>query len=309
MSNPDLQSKQSRKKQNSSRTTRIAMSAVLVAFVAFVGFATFSICNITSTVEDNIISDYNGVPEQWSSISEVEKVNVDVVSKIINNNYIEYIVKLKNMDSDHSVNFTNVASFLSKNEKNGFISLANGSFEYSYSDGDAKSWNSMAISDPGNSFDASKLASDIYIGKAGTATDTVFFRFVVSPSDDGTVNNKISVLISSDTGKQEMISASNTIDFYKPDATRLAAEQKVRENPTIAKADPNDESGQYTKPLGVESDPSSNIISTSSLGSIILPIEMFTNNTIIISVAIGAFAISLVVYLFVRNSRKKPSKK
>ena len=309
MSNPDLQSKCSRKKQNSMKTSRIAMAAVLLAFLAFAGFATFSVTDIATTVEDNILANTEGVPESWHSLAAQEKLETSVSSRVINNSYVEYTVKVKNTDSSHSANITHLASYVKDGEKDGFVSLANNSLEYSYSDSEAKSWNDSKISEPSNKDDGSKLENSIYVGKEGTATDTVYFRYIVSPSSDGEVSDKVSILTSTDAGKQEVITVSDNIEFVKPDATRIAAEEKVRENPTIAKADPNDESGEYAKPLGVESDPSSNVISTSSLGSIFLSPESFMGNTIIISVAIGVFTLSLVVYLFVRGRGKKTHKK
>ena len=308
MSNPDLQSRNHKEKHSSYKITRVAMASVLVALLAFAGFATFSVNDIATTVEDHVLANVNGVPEAWTNYSKESKLETTISSRIVNNSYIEYTLAIKNNDNSHSASLTHLSSYVSNGDKNGFISLNDDSLEYSYSDTESKSWNNMNILEPSNKEDGFKLEKDIYLGKEGTTTDTVYFRYIVSPSEEGKISDKVSVLAKSDSGKNEVATAENDIEYNKPDEVRLAAEAVVRENPTVARQDPNDESGEYAKPLGVESNPNSGVISTSSLGSVFLSPNSFAGNNIIILGILAVFVVCLAVYLVARNRGKKAKK-
>lgn len=281
------------------------MATVLLVFLAFATFVVLSISGIASTVEESIIANKNGVPEAWTELSSEPHLEPSVSSRVINNSYIEYTVSVKNTDSNHSAVLTHLSSYVKNGEKDGFIALDNDALEYSYSNTEAKSWSNSAISKPSNNGDGSKLSDGIYIGKGGSATDTVHFRFVVSPSEEGKVDDTISIISKSDNGEQKLVTTTDDIEYTKVDDTRLAAEAIVRENPTVARQDPNDESGEYTKPLGVETTPSSNIVSTSSIGAIFLSPDAFTGNIIIIVSTLGIIAVGLMVYLIARNKKAK----
>ncbi len=287
--------------RNSYKINRVAMILVLIAFLTFAGFATFSVSNIASTVEDKIVISQNDMPESWATISSNNMLRSTFSARVVNNDYIEYTLSLKNVDSDHSASISHFSSYLTQGDNKGFATIVSNSLEYTYTNEDISSWTAAQISQPGNNTESFKLGGNVYVGKAGSATDTVYFRYLIAPAEEGTVRDKISILAKTDSGVEFVVADSNEIAYQKPDDVRLAAENLVKENPTIALRDPNDESGEYTQPLGVESEPTSTVISTSSLGAIALSPSLFNGNIIAIVSALGIFALTLIIYLVVRK--------
>lgn len=303
MNNPNAQSMH-KKNTKSYKMTRITIAIVLIASLAFAGFAIFSVHNIAKTVEDKIVAAKGGIPETWKKVRGTSVIESEIVSRIINSDYIEYTVKVKNTD-ENAVSLTNIAAYFSDGKNYGFIPLSDKSLEYTYVEKDNNSWVSQVVTEPTNNSDGFKLENKIYLGAEGSETDTVYFRYVVEPMNDGgVVSNKVAILISED-GSQTMSTAESEVEYTKTDDVRLAAEDIARENPAEVFQDPNDDSGEYTKPLGVVSEPTSTVFHASALGAIGLAPDELSNNIIIVVAALGTFAIALVAYLVMHHNTKR----
>ena len=303
MNNPNAQSMH-KKNTKSYKMTRITIAVALIISLAFASFAAFSVHNIAKTVEDKIVTAKGGIPETWKKVRGTSVIESEIVSRIINSDYIEYTVKVKNTDNENTASLTNIAAYFSDGENDGFVPLSDKSLEYTYAEKYNNSWVSPVVTEPANDSDGFKLENKIYLGVEGSATDTVYFRYVVEPMNDGVVSDKVAVLISED-GSQTMSTAESEIEYTKPDDVRLAAEDIARENPAEVFQDPNDDSGEYTKPLGVVSEPTSTVFHASALGAIGLTLDDLNGNIIIVVVTLGVFALALAVYLIVRHRAKK----
>ena len=73
--------------------------------------------------------------------------------------------------------------------------------QYTYNKNDSSSWRGLSLTPPANSTDGFKLVTPLTLGKAGTSTDTLYFRYYVLPNHpDGDIENKIAFLTANNYG-------------------------------------------------------------------------------------------------------------
>ncbi|MBR2989505.1 hypothetical protein IKF40_01045 [Candidatus Saccharibacteria bacterium] len=295
-------------KSKASKITGIFTAILLVVFVAVAGVTTFSITNIASVVEANILANKNGVPEAWNNYSEKSSVQSEVSSHTINDDYVEYVTSLKNNSETESLSVTHLASYINGNENNGFIPLDSDSLEYTYNPDDINSWTPVDISEPSsNSNEGSKLENNLYVGTAGSNTDTIYFRYNVDmTTDDGLVDDVVAYVTETKSGDTSITTSSTTTEYNPLGTVTSTAEEDL----ALAKglglaqdsATDTDESGEYTQPLGALSEaPDANIISLSRLGAISISKDSLTTSVIVIFAAVGVFIVGLAAYLIFRH--------
>ena len=139
-----------------------------------------------------------------------------VGGEIIENKLIAYTSNLKNIDPKNPLYLTHLSSFINDNDSQvGFLPLNNRTVYYTYTPDDNSSWKPLEITAPGATLDNFRLTTPLYLGPAGSASDTLYFRYNMLPEDtDGTVYNKIAYLtenIYGDTG----ISYDNIVLEYE----------------------------------------------------------------------------------------------
>ncbi|MBQ3309060.1 hypothetical protein IJG78_00075 [Candidatus Saccharibacteria bacterium] len=303
-----------------SKLTTYASIFALIAFLGFAAFTTASVTNIASIVESNILANKNGVPEGWDSLSGRDTVEASTTATV-NDGYVEYVTSLKNSDQNDSLSLTHVSSFVSEEDSSGFVPLAEKTLEYTYDPANENSWTPVPISAPENSDDGFKLKNALYVGQGGSNTDTIYFRYNVSPADDGTIEDKVSFVTENATGDTSLTTTTNSLDYQKSqnpvsdnsETSTASNTEEVAENPDGQEIDTSSEETEstYTKPLGVSSKtPSTSVMNASTLGSISISPDAISKSIIVIVIALGIFAISLIVYLVVRSkTNKKPAKK
>ncbi len=160
-----------------------------------------------STTESNTkitISNMN-----WP-ISADSKIKAEVVGKIENteNNIIQYQTSISNRDPEHSLDLERFAAYLTETshptiettEKiEGYIPLDAKTLYYTKDLQDSASWEPVEISAPANNENGFKLAQPIRMSPAGTAGDTLYFRYFSETSGyPGTTTSLVSYYTSLD---------------------------------------------------------------------------------------------------------------
>ncbi len=297
-----MSNKKSHSRKN-TKSTNILSAFVLALFLGFVGFTIFAIGNISSVVEEKIVSSINNIPSSWAELEEESTIQNNISYRVVDGTKVQYLVSVQN-NGDMPVEITHLSSYMEDGDKKGFMSLVNGLLEYTYTKDNSISWTKVEVSEPGNKSDSFKLSNMVYLGKKGDATDNAYFRFMVDLTEDALVSEKVSFIVEKVDGTQKLSSSSTNIAFHKPDETRMAAEKIAFEDPSSALQDPTDESGEYTKPLGVISESTSDkSTSADLLGIISISPDSFNVSMIIATSLLGAFALSLIIYLVVRAKR------
>ena len=290
-------------KTNALKNHKAMTIASIIALVAFLGVASFSAISVTSIasiVEGKVLANKDGVPKAWDTYDTAESVQATTETQI-NDSYVEYTASIKNSDNN-VVSLTHLSSYVEEEgTRGGFVPLAENTLEYTYNPEDKNSWSPVKISAPSNKEDGYKLDSALYIGEEGTNTDTIYFRYSVSPAEDGTVNDKVA-FVTEDASGDAAVSVSNSSVEYQKTPVETASDTNTETNPS------NTENGDssYAKPLGVSSKaPTTTIVNASSLGAISISEETVTPSIIVVFVALGIFATSLIVYLIIRNKDTK----
>lgn len=288
------------KVKKASKITTISSAIVLAAFIACAGFTAFSVNNITAVVEDNIIANKNGVPTAWSNLEQLDSLESET-SAIVSNGYVEYTTSLKNSDPHQIFNLTHISSFISEANNVGFVPLTEESLEYTYDPSAADSWIPVSISSPDSDETGFKLDSTIYLGGANSSTDTVYFRYNVSPSEEGSVSDKISFVTETDLGDANITTNTSSVEYNKAAFLTNSENAAAAENNT----EPATESdSSYAKPLGAFSNtPSSSVISASTFGAINISKDTFNTSVIIIASALGAITIVMIIYIIIRKKK------
>lgn len=291
----------SKKQVKKYRITTIASALALVAFVGVAMFATISVTSIASLVEGNIVANKNGVPTEWESLSKEAEVTAKTESKVVSNDYVQYVASIKNED-DSTLSLTHVSSYVTAESSKGFVPLAENTLEYTYDPINANSWTPVKISAPENSEEGFKLDTSLYLGETNSNTDTIYFRYNVSPTEEGTVSDTVAFVTKDWHGDVAVTVSENTVEYQK------AVSENANDN--IEVADPESGDGTYAKPLGVSSEaPSASVVNAATLGAISVSEETITPSIIVMLVALGIFALALVVYLVVRSKDNKSKAK
>lgn len=277
-----------------SNRTAIALGCSVAAFIAFMGFTFFSVNNIASTVDAAVVANKNGLPVSWDSLAKVDSTSSITSARVINDDYVQYTTYLKNTDKSSTLALTHIASYVDANDDSGFVPLSERNLEYTYDPSDSNSWTPVTISKPGNMSDNFKLSYPLFVGAADSNTDTVYFRYNVSPREAGTVSDKVAFVTENESGVTALTTSDSSIAFAENSG-----------NEVVAVVDPSDESGEYTAPLGAFSEtPSSTIINAATLGSINISPDSLNASIIIMIATLAIFACSLIVYMVIRGKSK-----
>lgn len=275
--------------------------AVVVAFVGVSAIVAGIVFKANSEISSRSIADESGVPKVWTESSRANSIVASSsLSATIPNGgkYIQYTARVTNEDPEDSLYVTHLASYMISDgsDEDGYMKLSGESLEYSYTPNDDDSWKQIGLTRPSKSKEAFKLTEDLPISKAGSETNSVYFRFYIAPEDSqtNTINNTLSVGLRDDSGENGYITSG----------TMVAYQQK--ETPTIAvvSKDGSSENGvssTYVQPLGE----SSYRPGIATVSGTIVNGEMdgnFLSVSIIVMVAtVILFAICLAIYLPLRK--------
>ena len=289
------------------RVSTIASIFVLVAFLACAGFTALSVSQITAVVEENIVANKNGVPTSWSSL-EPRDTTESTTSATINNGYIEYVTSIKNSDPAKATNVTHISSFIQDQKNVGFIPLEENALEYTYTPSEENTWTPLRISAPDSDESGFKLDTPLYLGRADTSADTIYFRYNISPSEEGTVSDKVAFVTEDSLGNTKLTVGSASLDYDKTAAYDLEGSSESTESESSSsEASSTEADSSYTKPLGAFSSasvPSGAIINSSTFGIINIPKDSFTSSIIIIASALAVFVVSFIVYIIIHAKAK-----
>ena len=123
-------------------------------------------------------------------------------AEIVEDSLIRYDAFIENVDPENVLNLTHLSSYLSDEmSENGFIPLDSTLIQYTFNKDDNASWRGLGLTAPANSKEGFKLVTPLTLGKAGSSTDTLYFRYYVLPNHtDGDVENKIAFLTANNYG-------------------------------------------------------------------------------------------------------------
>lgn len=160
-----------------------------------------------STTESNTkitISNMN-----WP-ISADSKIKAEVVGKIENTetNIIQYQTSISNRDPEHPLDLERFAAYITETSHpttettetvEGYLPLDAKTLYYTKTPQDSASWTPVEISAPANNETGFKLAQPIRMSPAGTADDTLYFRYFSETSGyPGTTTSLVSYYTSLD---------------------------------------------------------------------------------------------------------------
>ncbi len=274
----------------------IICSIALLAFVAFAGLTAYSVNHLSSEISHTAVANVDGVPLAWRSSQLSDAISTQTEAEV-KDGYIAYTTSVTNTSLTDSTVITHIASYINGEHK-GFVPLSTNSLEYSYYPEATDSWTPAAVTAPGEGEEDFKLASEIYLGTGDSSNNTVYFRYLVAPSEAGNISDKVAFLTKTSDDIRLTIS-DNTVAYEpsNPDEV-VAVSESSRE---IV----DDESGNaaFAEPLGVTSEtPVIATISLASIGNIALSPEVTAGSLIVLVVCLGIFVASLIAYL---ASRKK----
>ena len=239
----NIQDKKSQANRMRKRN-RIVSVIPVVAFVIFAAITAFSVLGAKRTAETPSIANTDGVPSGWDN--SLAPVETTIEARTVSSSYIEYTVALHNTSNEESYTLTNLSSHLAGGGEKGFISLDGSNLEYSYFPEDSRSWQTIELSHPGNDNGSFRLIPVLALGTAGSAIDTIYFRYDVLPREaDGIIEDRVSALLEDDLHNVKYTTGS-TLLSYSGVSPRIA-EEKTNSDALIAL----NEDGSYTKPLGV----------------------------------------------------------
>lgn len=256
------------------KTSAIITVSVLIAFLIVAVFATItSVVNVTSILEGNVLANKTGIPESWNKLENTDMVKIDTKTQT-NDDYVEYVTSVKNSNDKH-ITLTSISSYLEEGTKGGFVPLAEKTLEYTYDPGNDKSWTPAQVIAPNNNKDGYKFNSALYLGESGSTTDTIYFRYNIFPLGEGSITNKVAFVTENEDNDLAISINDSSLDYKKSGSSKA---------------------------------PSTTAVSVSSLGAVSVSQEVIVPSIIIMSVALGMFTASLIVYLVIRKksrSRKK----
>lgn len=263
----------SAKKAKSRKISKLMVAFLSVAFLAIVGGVALFAIGTIFIAKSRVPSSSDGIPINWKVYEETSNVESKITAKNIDDKYIQYVASLKNDSDSNELTISQLSSYIAGNKYHGFISLSEDNLEYTYEPDRANSWTPISISEPGILDENFEFDYHIHIGRAGTKTDTVYFRFNVDVSDDGLVDNVISYVITDESGLKNIITDSASIDT-------------------------DDGSGQSSTK---SSDEITSWATISTVNFDETSRESLSTDVIVIVAAIGVFAVGLAIYLICRR--------
>lgn len=274
-----------------------------VLFIAFVAFTAGTVNNFTSLVEQSGLSSHNGVPATWNDKDALAGLSSETFTEN-KGGYLQYTTVVRNTNTGRDATLTHVASYYSEPSNSGFVPFNTSGLEYSYSPNTKGSWNKVSVSAPSPDETGFKLGTEINLTSSENEHNVVYFRYIVSPDQEGTIIDKVSFLAKNAQGQKGVIvSDQASISYERPNSVEVLA--------LSGKSLSEDPSGESTfaEPLGVMSDTSStDVISATALGSFSLSSETTNRNIIIVVAIVCGFAACLIAYLIIRtraNAKKK----
>ncbi|MDO4986849.1 MAG: fibro-slime domain-containing protein [Candidatus Saccharibacteria bacterium] len=125
-----------------------------------------------------------------------------ISAEVVEDTLIRYDAFIENVDPENVLNLTHLSSYISDEmSENGFIPLDSTLIQYTFNKDDNASWRGLGLTAPANSKEGFKLVTPLTLGKAGSSTDTLYFRYYVLPNHtDGDVENKIAFLTANNYG-------------------------------------------------------------------------------------------------------------
>ncbi len=158
--------------------------------------------------------------------------DADLDGEIIDNKMVSYTSNLKNIDTENPLYLTHLSSYItSENDGSGFIPLSSKLISYTYTPNIESSWMPLEITGPGITNNDFLLAYPITLGKAGTGTDTIYFRFNILPDNHtGSITNKIAYLTKNGYGDVGISFDTTTVEYQDlTPVTPIEDEEKAKE--------------------------------------------------------------------------------
>ena len=234
----------------------------VLALVILAAVVAVAVTGTRESMQSTTIATEDGRPKAWDSAKAGfarNNVSVALESKIVENDYVEYISSLENKSATDTYYLIGLSSFLDEKQGlAGFASFNNDNLEYTYTIENANSWKTLEIGEPSNRKEAFRLSESIELGVASSKTDTVYFRYRVLPNQTtSTMDETLTYLLENERGLQGQTTKTNTIAYT--DLGNLDAPTAIADLSDI------EEDSAYLAPLGVSSSqPSTALITTAT---------------------------------------------
>ena len=137
--------------------------------------------------------------------------------KVVGDTLASYQSSLKNIDTENQLYLTHLAAYITDTDGNsGFLPLNSDLLSYTYTPEDEDSWTPLEITGPGTTTNDFLLATPLTLGIAGSARDTVYFRYNIRPEgESGEIFSKISYLTQNRYGDVGISYDSTTVNYEK----------------------------------------------------------------------------------------------
>lgn len=281
------------------RASQAVCGLSLVAFVIVAGATALTARQATEELEAKVIASETQTPKNWNTAeSKTVTANTHLSGEVVSANYVQFTTAVSNSNSSDGLYLTHLASYLSEDggENDGFMPLSGATLEYTYTPNDDSSWRTINLSQPANSETAFQFDTELHLGAAGTATDTVYFRYYVTPDEDvTTVSDKVSLLMRNSNGETGYTESAATVNYA----------EAVEEVETVAAAtteDDDSEEATHVDPLGRFSFVPNVSAITSTVASASDPnVSFLILGAIMMIVAVGVFVACLAIYIPLRK--------
>ncbi|MBR2864073.1 fibro-slime domain-containing protein [Candidatus Saccharibacteria bacterium] len=122
--------------------------------------------------------------------------DAQTAGEIVSDQLVAYRTSLKNIDPDNPLYLTHLSSYVEdENGNSGFLPLNKNLISYTYTPEVADSWIPLELTAPGTSSNSFMLATPLALGRSGTSTDTLYFKYNLEPAESrGIVSNKVAYL-------------------------------------------------------------------------------------------------------------------
>lgn len=281
----------------------VICTVALAVFILFVGLIAASVNRLSSEVDDMTVGQAEGVPRSWSEYETSGSVLSQTETEI-KGDMIVYTTVVTNRNQTGSMAITHIASYVGGGTK-GFLPLNENSLEYSYYPDMPGSWNPLSVTNPGDNDTDFKLATDIYIGSAGSSNSKVYFRYSVTPSTSGEISGKVSFIAQDATEKKQVITSESLVAY------ELTAQEETIAVASEGQNLENDNTGEsaFAAPLGVTSDEHAvESVPLSLIGAVSLSEGMITGSLVVLVICVGIFVASLIAYLATRKKEEQKSR-
>lgn len=218
--------------------------------IVLAGVVAVTVSGAQQSIDAAVLASADGSPKSWSSATAyfaATNISPQLESKVVQNEYVEYISSLENKNSSETYYLTGLASYLDeRNGLSGFADLNESNFEYTYTVENINSWKTLEIGAPSNRQDAFKLSEKLVLSPSGSDRSMIYFRYRVLPSVATSIlDGRLSYLLENQRGLASYISANTSVAYT--DLGNL-------DSPTVIadlESDPDDPS--YLAPLGASS--------------------------------------------------------